>query len=61
VFLLAGGQGPPIPGEVGGRAVIGGFGEDARGWRSSGRSGFGIHGEELANRADERKPLKLCP
>jgi len=29
-------------------------------WRSFGCSGFGIHGEELANRAGERKPLKLC-
>ena len=40
--------------------MIGGVGEDARGWRSFGRSGFGIHGEEFANRAGERKPLKLC-
>ena len=37
-----------------------GLGRTLGGWRSFGHSGFGIHGEELANRAGERKPLKLC-
>ena len=37
-----------------------GLGRTLGGWRSFGRSGFGIHGEEPANRAGERKPLKLC-
>ena len=38
-----------------------GLGRTLERWRSFGRSGFGIYGEELANRAGERKPLKLCP
>ena len=29
-------------------------------WRNFWYGGFGIYGEELANRAGERKPLKLC-
>ena len=37
-----------------------GLGRTLGKWRSYGCSGFGIHGEELANRAGERKPLKLC-